>query len=62
MNEEEGRRNVAVGAFNVAERSHQELKKKLQEEEKERKFVIVAFDSAEKQIESQKVLLRNVED
>ena len=62
MKEEQGRRNAAVGAFNVAERSLQELKKKLQEEDKERKFAIVALDSANKQIESQRVLLRNAED
>ena len=36
MKEEEGRRNATVEAFNVVERSIQELKKRLQEEEKER--------------------------
>ena len=48
MKEEEGRRNPDVGAFNVAERSIQELKRKLQEEEKERKYVADALESAEK--------------
>ena len=35
MKEKEGRRNAAMEAFNVAERSIQELKKKLIEEERE---------------------------
>ena len=37
MKEEEGRHNAAVKAFNMAEKSNQELKKKLLEEERERK-------------------------
>ena len=40
-------------AFNVAERSIQELKKKLIEEERERKSAMAALDSAEKQAEDQ---------
>ena len=47
MKEEEGRRNAAVDAFHVAEKSIQELKKKLQEEEKERKYVATSLESAE---------------
>ena len=52
MNEEEGRCNAAVEAFNVAKKSNQELKKKLLGEERERKSAAVALNSAEKQAES----------
>ena len=45
-------------AFNVAEKSNQELKKKLLEEERERKSAAAAFDNAEKQAESQSMLLQ----
>ncbi|XP_065626829.1 uncharacterized protein LOC136066439 [Quercus suber] len=62
MKEEEGRRIAAVEAFNVAEKSIQELKKKLQEEEKERKYAAAALENAEKQVKSQRQLLRNAED
>ena len=48
MKEEEGRRNVAVEAFSVAGKSNQELKKKLLEVEKERKYVAAALENAEK--------------
>ena len=62
MNEEEGRRNTAVEAFSMAEKSNQELKKKLLEVEKERKYAVAALESAEKQAESQRLLLRTAED
>lgn len=48
MKEEEGRRISAVDAFNVAEKSNQGLKKRLQEEEKERKYAVVTLENAEK--------------
>ena len=47
MKKEEGRHNVAEEAFNVAEKSIQELKNKLLEEERERKRVAAALDNAE---------------
>ena len=53
MKEEEGRRNAAMEAFNVVERSIQELKKKLIKEEREWKSVVAALDSAKKQVEDQ---------
>ena len=62
MKEEEGRRNAAVEAFSMAEKNNQELKKKLLEVEKERKYATVALENAEKQSESQRLLLRTVED
>ena len=51
-----------VEAFNVAKRSIQELKKKLLEEEKERKSAAATLDNAKKQAEGQRVLLRNADD
>ena len=62
MKEEEERRIAAVDAFHMAEKSNQELKRKLIKEERERKSAIVALDSTERQDEGQRVLLRNAED
>ena len=67
MKEGEGRRIVAMDAFHVADKSNQKLKAKLTEEERERerekkKGAATALDSAEKQAESQRILLRNAED
>ena len=62
MKEEGGRRITAVDAFHVAEKSIQELKSRLAEEERERKNVVVALHSVERQAKGQQVLLRNVED
>ena len=62
MKEEEGRHNAAVEAFNVAERSSQELKNKLLKEEMEQKSAIATLDSVERQAEGQRVLLCNTED
>ena len=62
MKKEEGRRNAAVDAFHVAEKGIQELKKKLLEEEKERKYAATAHENVVKQVESQRLLLHTVED
>ena len=43
MKEEEGMRIAAVDTFQVAEKSNKDLKAKLVEEEKERKFVAAAL-------------------
>ncbi|KAK9992518.1 hypothetical protein SO802_027503 [Lithocarpus litseifolius] len=59
MKKEEARRHAAVDALNTTEKGMQELKKKLMEEERERKSATVALDSAERQAEGQRVLLRN---
>ena len=45
-------RIAAVDAFQVAEKSNKDLKAKLAEEEKERKFVVAALSNAVKQVES----------
>ena len=62
MKEEEERWIAAVDAFHMAEKSNQELKRKLIKEERERKSAVVALDSTERQDEGQRVLLRNAED
>ena len=62
MKKEEGRRITAVDAFHVAEKSNMDLKAKLVEEEKERKFVVAALNNVEKQAEIQWLLLRSVKD
>ena len=62
MKEEEGRRIATVEAFQLANKSLQEHKKKLQEEEKERKYAATALQNVEKQVESQRLQLRNAED
>ena len=62
MKEEEGRRNVDVEAFNVAEKRIKELKSKLLEEKRERKSAVVSLDSAKRQVEGQRVLLCNAKD
>ena len=46
----------------MAERSIQELKSKFLEEERERKSAAAALNSAKRQTEGQKVLLRDAED
>ena len=48
MKEEEGMRIAAVDTFQVAEKSNKDLKAKLAEEEKERKFVAAALSRAVK--------------
>ena len=55
MKEEEGWRNAAVEAFQVVEKNLKETKKKLLEEEKERKSTAVDLESAEKQAETQRL-------
>ena len=57
MKEEEGRQIAAINAFHMAEKSIQELKSKLIEEERERKSAVATLDSAERQAEGQRVLL-----
>ena len=62
MKDEEGKCHATVEAFSVVEKSIQDLKNKLLEEERERKSATSALDNAERQAESQRVLGRNVED
>ncbi|KAK9989227.1 hypothetical protein SO802_029466 [Lithocarpus litseifolius] len=60
--DKEARRIFTVDAFRVAEKSIQELHTKLVEEEREKKSAAAALDSAKRQAEGQRVLLRKVED
>lgn len=62
MKEEEGKRIVAVDAFQVAEKINKDLKAQLAESEKERKYAAIALDNVEKQAKSQRLLLHNAED
>ena len=48
MKEEEGKRIATMDAFHVTKKSIQDLKAKLIEEERERKSVASALDSAER--------------
>ena len=50
-----------MDAFHVAEKSNQELKNKLLDEERERKSAAIALDGAKRQAEGQRVLLCNAE-
>lgn len=60
--EEEGRRIAAVEAFQVVDKSNQDLKAKLIEAKKERKSATAALDNVERQAGSQQKLLHNAED
>ena len=60
--EEEGQRNAVVEAFQVVKKSLKETKKKLLEEEKERKSTAATLEGAEKQAETQRLQLRDVKD
>ena len=62
MKEEEGRWIVAMDAFQVVKKSNQELKSMLTKAEREKRSVEVTLDSVERQVEGQRVLLRQVED
>ena len=46
MKDEEGRKNASVEALNMAKKNIQELKKKLNEEKRERKFAAAALANA----------------
>ena len=62
MKEEEGKRIATMDAFHMDEKSVQDLKAKLTEEERERKSAAVALDNVERQVKGQRVLLHNAED
>ena len=62
MKEEEGRRNAAVEAFNVAEKRINNLKNKLTKVEQDKKSSEAALDSAKRQAKGQRVLLHQAED
>ena len=62
MKEKEGRHNVAVKAFNVVEKRINELKNKLTEVERDKKSAETALDNVKRQVEGQRVLLRQAED
>ena len=51
-----------MDAFHVTKKSNKDLKAKLAEEEKQRKYVMATLNNVEKQAESQRLLLRSAED
>ena len=48
MKEEEGRRIAAMDAFHMAEKNNKDLKAKLAEEEKKRKYVMATLNNVGK--------------
>ena len=52
MKDEEGRRVIAVEAFNVVEKRVKELNAKLTKVEKDKKSVEAALEGAERQVET----------
>ena len=62
LEDERNRRVVAVEAFNIADQSTQDLRNKLNEEEKARRNADSALKSAQKQVEDQRLLLRKAKD
>ena len=53
---------MAVKAFNVVEKRINELKNKLTEVERDKKSAETALDNVKRQVEGQRVLLRQAED
>ena len=62
MKEEEGRRNAAVEAFNVAEKRINEMESKMAKMGRDKKSDEAILDNVERQAEGQRVFLRNAED
>ena len=62
MKKEEGRRNAAVEAFNVAEKRVNEMESKMAKMGRDKKNDEATLDNAERQAEGQRVFLRNTED
>lgn len=62
MKEEEERHNAVMEAFNLAKKRISEMKNKLSKVESDKKSAAAALDSAERQTEGQRVLLRQAED
>ena len=53
---------AAVDAFNIANQSNKDLRKKLKEEEQARRSAESALDGAQKQAEDQRLLLRDAKE
>ena len=62
MKDEEGKRIVAVEAFNVVEKRVKKLNAKLTEVKWEKKNTEVALEGAERQVETQRKQLCQTED
>ena len=53
---------AAVDTFNIADQSNKDLRKKLKEEEQARRSVNSTLESAQKQAEDQRLLLRDAKE
>ena len=62
LEDERNRQVVAVEAFKIADQSTQDLRNKLEEEEKERRSADSALESAHRQTKNQRILCRKAED
>ena len=62
LDDERKRRVAAVQSFNIADQSNKDLRKKLTEEEKARKSADSALESAQRQAEEQRQLLRDAKE
>ena len=62
LEDERNRQVVAVESFKIADQSTQDLRNKLEEEEKARRSVDSALESAQRQTKDQRILCRKAED
>ena len=62
LEDERNKRITIVKAFKIANQSTQDLRHKLGKEERARKSVNSALESAQRQVEDQRILCRKAED
>ena len=62
LEDERARRVAVVEAFNIVDQFTQDLRNKLQEEERARRSADLALKGAQKQAQAQRLLLRKAED
>ena len=62
LEDERNRQVVAVESFKIANQSTQDLRNKLEEEEKARRSADSALESAQRQTKNQRILCRKAED
>ena len=62
LEDERNRQVVAVESFKIADQSTQDLRNKLEEEEKARRSADSALESAQRQTKNQRILCRKAED
>ena len=62
LEDERNKRVTAVKAFKIANQSTQDLRHKLEKEERARKSANSALESGQRQVEDQRILCRKAED